>query len=195
MTPRVAANGIQADQPGVSLPEFAATATGGHIMDIALLIAGLVVAFVLLDALLIAYVLRRKARRRAGLTFSFDLGIEPAEQTSNVRRIPEQGVPRESTREPSVPISAKAAANAAPNANADAADANGAAAAAPADAAVRTQADADRLPDVGAGANVRVIDLTGEESDLRWPASSVWTDATSLGAEPQSRPSAASKAE
>ena len=70
-------------------------------MGIALLIAGLVVAFVLLDAVLLVYVFRRAARRRGGLVLSFGLRIGGDEQVSNVRRIPEQGTSVERADEPS----------------------------------------------------------------------------------------------
>jgi hypothetical protein len=64
-------------------------------MGVALLIAALVVAFVLLDILLLVYVFRRAARRKGGLVFSIGLSIGAADQGSNVRRLPEQDAPVE----------------------------------------------------------------------------------------------------
>ncbi|HSP37376.1 MAG TPA: hypothetical protein VLR26_06455 [Frankiaceae bacterium] len=62
-------------------------------MGRALLITGLVVAFVLLDALLVVAVLRRAARRQPGLLLPFGLSIETAALRSNVRTLPTQALP------------------------------------------------------------------------------------------------------
>lgn len=142
-------------------------------MGRALLITGLVVAFVLLDALLVVAVLRRAARRQPGLLLPFGLSIETAALRSNVRTLPTQALPL-----PDAPSAADWTPGA-PN---------------PANHYFDELVSVENRP---------VLDLTGEPAALRWPEQSVWRDRTSLDDATEkagkpgahSRPSAASNAE